>query len=780
MPADKPSGEGRTEYRSTPSSASHGGRFAAGDVLAGRYRIIAPLGRGGMGEVYRADDTRLGQEIALKFLPESLAADTALLARLIGEVRVGRQVAHRNVCRLYDLVEVPGGVPFITMELVDGEDLASLLRRIGRLPDQKAASLAHDIGSGLAAAHELGIIHRDLKPANIMVDGRGHARVTDFGLAVLRSDVVRGEFAGTPSYMAPEQLGGEPATTRSDIYSLGLVFFEMFTGQRLFDGEGLAEIRRQHARPKPRSLLGSLDPVIERLIMEMLEERPEKRPRTVGQILEQIPRGEQGAVSSRASRREPTSSGTASGRSIAVLPFEHLSTEEEDEYFSVGLAEEIISDLARIDSLHVISRGSSMRFKGAGDIPAVARELGVVHVLTGSIRRVGTQLRITANLIDGRNDKIAWSEKFRGTIDDIFDIQESVARTVATQLQGQLTAEEEKTLSERPIPNPLAYEYYLRARGEIWKFTEEGLRAALTLLERGAEIVGQNPLILYSMAYVEWQYVNAGISTDESHLERAERLAAQILAMDERSPLALRIQGMVRVSRGDVAGALHLLTQALDEGEEDTDALVWLGICANLAGLPEYGEPRVRRLERIDPGSLLTLLSRAWLMLTTGATEVAFETARTAREHYPADSLTAFILGYALLLNGDGDSAEEVAAQLDPASPEIFSRLLFFLVDAVRGRRDAALERLTTQLAEPARNDLQYSFNVAEGLAQIGEHGQALDWLENAIRRGATMDRFFEGNRLLGPLKDEPRFQQLINRARAARLELSRSLETHS
>src|SRR5689334_16192552 len=216
-------------------------RFAPGTVLDTRYRIIALLGRGGMGEVYRADDLKLGNAVALKFLPPSLERDIGLLDRFHAEVRNARQIAHPNVCRVYDIGEIDGRHCF-TMEYIDGEDLASLLRRIGRLPHDKAVELGHQLCAGLAAAHDNGLLHRDLKPANIMIDGRGRARITDFGLA-LRADeagAVR-EFAGTPAYMAPEQLQGGSASVRSDLYALGLILYEMFTGKRPFEGESRAD-----------------------------------------------------------------------------------------------------------------------------------------------------------------------------------------------------------------------------------------------------------------------------------------------------------------------------------------------------------------------------------------------------------------------------------------------------------------------------------------------------------------------------------------------------------
>src|ERR1041385_8676057 len=245
--------DGATEVRTESAPAPPSARCAPGTLLAERDRIVAQLGKGGMGEVYRADDVKLGHPVALKFLPREFASDRSRLERLISEVRIGRQVSHPNVCRLYDIVEWQG-TTFIAMEYVDGEDLASLLRRIGRLPVDKALDIARDLAAGLAAAHALGVIHRDLKPANVMIDGRGKARITDFGLAALEGDASTRGIAGTPAYMAPEQLRGEPVTPRSDLYALGLIYFEMFTGRRVFEGNTLDEIIRQRSSSKTPSV----------------------------------------------------------------------------------------------------------------------------------------------------------------------------------------------------------------------------------------------------------------------------------------------------------------------------------------------------------------------------------------------------------------------------------------------------------------------------------------------------------------------------------------------
>jgi serine/threonine-protein kinase len=264
-------------------------------MLAGRYRIVGLLGRGGMGEVYRADDLKLGQPVALKFLPEALARDGAALARFHREVRVARQLAHPNVCRVYDIGEADGR-HFLSMEHIDGEDLASLLRRIGRLPSDKAVEIARQLCAGLAAAHDSGVLHRDLKPANIMVDGRGKARITDFGLAGLAGEFRDKEVsAGTPAYMAPEQLAGKEVTVKSDIYSLGLVLYEVFTGKPVFEArtiEELMRLREQTTPTSPSSLVKDIDPLVERVILRCLEKEPSKRPASAIQVAAALPGGD--------------------------------------------------------------------------------------------------------------------------------------------------------------------------------------------------------------------------------------------------------------------------------------------------------------------------------------------------------------------------------------------------------------------------------------------------------------------------------------------------------
>lgn len=295
------------------------GRFVAGMLIAGRYRIVSLLGRGGMGEVFRADDLTLSQPVALKFLPES-TIDRSMLERFRNEVRIARRISHPNVCRVYDIGETDNQV-FLSMEYVDGEDLSSLLRRIGRLPRDKALEIARKICAGLAAAHDKGVLHRDLKPSNIMIDARGEVLIMDFGLAGLVHEIedVR---SGTPAYMAPEQLVGKEVTARSDIYALGLVLHELFTGKPAFEGrtyEEIMRVRRESAPHRPSTLVHDLDPAVEMVIMRCREEKPEDRPSSALIVSAALPGGEYLIALYRPDNYDPSVETEAMDREIDVL-----------------------------------------------------------------------------------------------------------------------------------------------------------------------------------------------------------------------------------------------------------------------------------------------------------------------------------------------------------------------------------------------------------------------------------------------------------------------------
>jgi hypothetical protein len=316
--------EPSTTSRSVSYASIEDARFIPGAMLAGRYRIVGLLGKGGMGEVYRADDLKLGQPVALKFLPDHLLNDGAALARFHREVRVARQVSHKNVCRVYDIGEVDGR-QFLSMEFIKGEELSSLTRRIGRLPAGKAIQLARQICAGLAAAHDAGVLHRDLKPANIMIDGDGNARILDFGLAGVSEELPEGELAaGTPAYMAPEQLEGKEQTARTDVYSLGLVLYELFTGKKAFEAATLGELiklRRSDTSPTvPNAIVKDLDPLVGRVIERCIQKDPALRPASALQVAAALPGGDPIAAALAAGETPSPEMVAASSRAGALQP----------------------------------------------------------------------------------------------------------------------------------------------------------------------------------------------------------------------------------------------------------------------------------------------------------------------------------------------------------------------------------------------------------------------------------------------------------------------------
>jgi hypothetical protein len=317
-----PSGSGGGPASSS-SDPIGGARFAPGQIIAERYRVVAIAGRGGMGEVYRAEDLKLGQTVAIKFLPESLAQDSAALARFHSEVRIARQVSHPNVCRVFDIGDAEG-TPFLSMEYVDGEDLASVVRRIGRLSPERSVEIARQICAGLAAAHERGVIHRDLKPANVMLDGAGKIRITDFGLAGIAASIQGADVrAGTPAYMAPEQLAGKEVTIRSDIYSLGLILYEILTGKRAFEAATLPELLKQRERSditNPSTLVHDLDPLIERVILRCLEKDPAERPASALKVAAALPGGDPLAAALAAGETPSPEMVAASGAKEGMRP----------------------------------------------------------------------------------------------------------------------------------------------------------------------------------------------------------------------------------------------------------------------------------------------------------------------------------------------------------------------------------------------------------------------------------------------------------------------------
>ncbi len=449
--------------------------LAAGSTFAGRYQVIEELGRGGMGTVYKVLDRKINEEMALKVLRPEIAPNPTAVERFKNELKLARRISHKNVCRLFDLHEESGTL-FITMEYVPGEDLDALIGREGRLPIEKACSLAAQIAEGLAQAHRLGVIHRDLKPHNIRIDPERRVRIMDFGIAreVAGPDLTAaGMIVGTPYYMSPEQAAGESADERTDIYALGTILFEMVTGKTPFQGESAFSVALKHQTelPRhPRELRAEIPETLDRLIIKCLAKKKEERYQSAEELLAALVPLAKGEISITANvPGKKTAAFSAREReyltSIAVLPFKDMSSQRDQDYLCEGLAEELINALAQVKGLKVAARTSAFSFKGKeADIREIGRQLNVGSILEGSIQKSGTHLRVTTQLISVADGYHLWSERFDRDIKDVFSVQDEISMAVVEKLKVELVEGEKERVTKRHTRDEKAHELFLKGK----------------------------------------------------------------------------------------------------------------------------------------------------------------------------------------------------------------------------------------------------------------------------------------------------------------------------
>ena len=441
-----------------------------GQIIS-HYRITEKLGEGGMGVVYKAEDTKLQRPVALKFLPSNSLGDEEAKARFLREARAAAALQHPNICTIHEIDEADGHT-FIVMAYLEGEELRKHIEK-GPLSLDRLLDIAIQVARGLQEAHGKGVVHRDIKPATIMNSTTGQAVLMDFGLAQIASAASKltreGTTVGTSAYMSPEQTTGEKTDHRTDIWALGVVLYEMATGQAPFQGHYEQAILYSilHEAPEPITALRTgIPPELERIANKCLAKRADERYQTVSDLLADL-----GALKrSRESGAETRpSSGTKDARpSIAVLPFENRSRGEDDEYFSDGVTEDIISTLAKVEGLRVTPRTSAFRFKGESTaVRQVAEKLNVGCVLTGTIRRSGSRLRITVELIDASEDTQMWSERYDRVLEDIFDIQDEISQAIVNQLKRKLVGAAASPGATRRTSDFEAYRLYLQGRHNV-------------------------------------------------------------------------------------------------------------------------------------------------------------------------------------------------------------------------------------------------------------------------------------------------------------------------
>ena len=726
------------------------------------YKILEKIGEGGMGVVFKAEDMKLKRAVALKFLPPEWTRDPEAKERFLREAQAAAALDHPNICTVYEINEAKEKT-FISMAYIKGPTLKDKLE-FGPLEIQDAHGIILQIAQGLHEAHQNGIVHRDIKPGNIMLTEKGQAKITDFGLAKLEtgSEITKTvTIMGTVTYMSPEQARGDNVDLRSDIWSLGVLFYEMLTGQLPFSREAFqsAIYAIMHEDPEPlASFRSDVPEMLEMVIYKTLQKDPQQRYQTLEDFIQDL-KDPYTAVAPPAKK----------GNSLVVLPFDNISPEKENEYFSDGLTEEIITDLSQIKELQVISRTSAIQLKGTDkDLKTIGRQLAVKYVLEGSVRKQGNNLRITAQLIDAENDVHLWAEKYSGTMDDVFDIQEKVSRSIADALKVKLSPEENEKIADRPIENVKAYECYLQARQEIWSFTEEGLERALQLIQNGLKIVGDNALLYAAKGTAYWLYVNAGIKPGEEFIQKTEECVNRIFELNPDSAHGYFLKGAIQVNRGNMREAVGDLKLALSLDPNNADAMLQLARVYASCGQISAASSLVKKLLEIDPLNVITYSLPGYLDILEGKFEEAPESYQKMALMDPHSPVSLLFYAWSLTFAGQNEEAYALIDQLAENAPgTVYASLGLFTKYALQGKKKEALDVVTPQLENAAKGVEYLSRDMAHGYALIDEKEKALDWLENAVARGFIAYPFLNRyDPFLENIRGEERYKKLMERVK--------------
>ena len=737
-------------------------------VRIGPCEILALLGAGGMGEVYQARDTRLNRIVALKTLPAEKVADAGRKRRFLLEAQAAAALNHPNIVTIHDIAE-ENGAYFIAMEYVPGTTLEQL-NTGGGLPVKDALKYASDIADALAAAHAAGLIHRDLKPANIIVTTEGRAKLLDFGLAqfieaapaaeTATEHTLPGVIAGTVAYMSPEQAQGRTLDARSDIFSFGLVLYEMLSGQRAFRGDSwvgtLAAILHEEPRPL-RDIKPAIPAWIEQHVVRCLRKDPSQRFQTMREVKRALA---EAAFQDRACDRPREDI-----PSIAVLPFVNLSANKENEYFSDGLAEEIINALTKVPALRVIARTSAFVFRGSDqDLRTIGQRLRVGTILEGSVRSAGNRVRVAAQLIKVADESHLWSERYEREMTDIFAIQDDIAQAIAKALKVKLATH------RRATTNVEAFQSYLQGLYLYQRYTPESLAKAKESFEQALR---HDPTCAPAYAGLAVYYYGLGALGIQRMTEMAplaKSAAENALAIDEALSEAHSVLGLVvgAVEYDWPAAERHFRTaMAADPVPPLVRVRYALYFLTPLRRFEE-AEAQYRRALETDPLSMMVHFGLAFALYCQGRYDDAIEHAGTAVDLYPDYWLVHFAMGLALFQKGclrESISSLETAVQLSPS----FTLAAGFLAASyARAGDPGRAEKLMQEILE--RSSKRYVSPACFGIyyAALGQADRAFEFLRAALAERDPYLTRMDAEPYFEPFRADPRYSELLARMHLA------------
>ena len=738
--------------------------LAPGTTL-GPYKIVSQLGSGGMGVVYTAHDPRLDRRVAIKLLPPDLTRDETAKRRFLQEAKAASALDHPNICNIHEINETPDGQLYLVMAHYEGETLKERIAR-GPLELNDALDIAIQVGQGLAEAHGAGIVHRDIKPANLLVTKTGVVKILDFGLAKLAGSegmTQTGTTLGTVAYMSPEQLRGEEVDQRTDIWSLGVVLFEMVAGSRPFKGERLEAVSVNVLQSQPPSLAGSRAGVsadLERLVTRALVKPVADRYQAVTDLL-----GELRMLQSAGAATTVTST-QSDVPSIAVLPFDDMSPQKDQDYFCEGMAEEIINALTGLEGLRVAARTSSAQCKRQDlNLAQIGRELNVGAVLEGSVRKAGNRLRITAQLINVGDGFHLWSERYDRDMDDVFAVQDDIARTVVEKLKVKLLSVPETALIRQPTDNPEAYNLCLQGRYQFLKLTGPGLEKALGCF---AQVLALEPD--YAQAHAGIAHTYAGQATmslaaPQAVMPRAREAVLKALAIDETEPYAHGALAFVlHWYEWDWAGAERAYRRALELNPAYTHARTVYAMLLGQMGRTDEAVAEARSAVERDPLAIDGRFMLALVLAQTGRCEEAIAETQAGIELDPHHPMLYQALGHALAGLGRYDEAVDAFRQEVTGSPgDRYPLAHLGWALGLAGQRPKALTIL-----EDLKRRRQQAYAGGSLLVWVcvglGEHDQAMLWLQEAAEERDGQMPWLKCWSLFDPLRSDPRFQALLKK----------------